>query len=126
MLGMNRHTGAPLDGNGHLAQSIGDILSTPLGTRPMRRDYGSLLPELVDAAANPSGRLAVFAATAIALKRWEPRLRLTKVGFTRGALPGQFSLELEGVRTDLPRSAASVSLSVPLSLSAASRSPANA
>jgi len=124
MKGMNRTVGKAIDGTAHLIQSIGDILSTPIGSRVMRRDYGSLLPELVDAAANPSGRLAVFAATAIALKRWEPRLKLTKVGLELGDTPGQFTLQLEGIRTDLPPAGAAASLTVPLSILAASRSPA--
>lgn len=123
MKGMNRTSGAAIDGTLHLIQSIGDILSTPIGSRVMRRDYGSLLPELVDAAANASGRLAVFAATAIALKKWEPRLRLTKVGLELGASSGQFELQIEGDRLDLPPTAAAVTLAVPLSLSS-SRSPA--
>jgi len=124
MKGMHRSSGAAVDGTAHLAQSIGDILSTPIGSRVMRRDYGSLLPELVDAAANPSGRLAVFAATAIALRRWEPRLKLTKVGLELGDAPGRFTLQLEGIRADLPAAGALESLSVPLNLPAAARSPA--
>ncbi len=32
MMGMDRATGAALTGDAHLAQSIGDILTTPLGT----------------------------------------------------------------------------------------------
>jgi phage baseplate assembly protein W len=50
--GMNRTTGAPLDGDAHLAQSCEDIVTTPLGTRVMRRDYGCLLAELVDRPLN--------------------------------------------------------------------------
>src|SRR5205085_4848634 len=116
MKGMNRTRGTAVDGTLHLVQSIGDILSTPIGARVMRRDYGSLLPELVDAASNPSGRLAVFAATAIALRRWEPRLKLTKIELTRSAPDGQFDLQLEGIRLDLPPAAAAANLSVPLSI----------
>ena len=52
MIGMSRETGTALDGNAHLAQSIGDILSTPLGARVMRRDYGSDLPDLIDRPLN--------------------------------------------------------------------------
>jgi phage baseplate assembly protein W len=123
MKGMHRSTGKPLDGTAHLIQSIGDILSTPVGSRVMRRDYGSLLPELVDAPANPLTRLAVFAATAIALAKWEPRLKLTKVGLSVGLAPGQFELELDGQRLDLP-GAPAATLAVPLNLSASSASPA--
>lgn len=48
MLGMNAHTGQPLAGLDHLRQIIADILSTPLNTRVMRRDYGSRILELID------------------------------------------------------------------------------
>ena len=45
---MNRETGAAISTVEHIGQSIRDILTTRLGTRVMRREYGSLLPELVD------------------------------------------------------------------------------
>ncbi|NBO96416.1 MAG: phage baseplate protein, partial [Betaproteobacteria bacterium] len=41
MLGINAQTGQPLAGIDHLRQSIRDILTTRIGTRVMRRDYGS-------------------------------------------------------------------------------------
>lgn len=44
MTGMSATTGRALTEREHLAQSIADILTTPLNTRIMRRDYGSLLP----------------------------------------------------------------------------------
>jgi uncharacterized protein len=122
MIGVDRHTGKPLDGTAHLAQSIGDILRTPIGTRTMRRDYGSLLPELVDAPANEATRLAVFAATAIALARWEPRIRLAKVALDLGEIAGQFLLLLEGARTDLPaQTDRALALSIPLDFTASTR-----
>ena len=55
MIGTHAATGKRLEGNAHLAQSIADILTTPLGTRLMRHDYGSLLPELIDQPALLSG-----------------------------------------------------------------------
>ena len=48
MIGVDASTGRALDGMQHLGQSIGDILMTPMGSRVMRRDYGSLLTELID------------------------------------------------------------------------------
>lgn len=115
MRGMDAATGKPLEGTAHLIQSIGDILSTPIGTRVMRRDYGSLLPELVDQPANDFTRLRLFAATAIALLRWEPRLRLKRVRFApRAGDPGAFDLDLEGERTDVPPANSLVRLTFPL------------
>lgn len=34
---MNRSTGAALATSAHISQSIGDILTTPIGSRVMRR-----------------------------------------------------------------------------------------
>lgn len=35
-----------------IKQSIQDILTTPIGSRIMRRTYGSLLPQMIDAPFN--------------------------------------------------------------------------
>jgi phage baseplate assembly protein W len=40
MRGMNRETGKAMEGRLHLMQSLGDIFTTPIGTRVMRRWYG--------------------------------------------------------------------------------------
>ena len=48
MRGMNDRTGKHNDGFEYLKQRIRDILSTPLGSRVMRRNYGSeRLKELI-------------------------------------------------------------------------------
>lgn len=112
MTGMNRKTGAALDGEAHIAQSIADILTTPLGTRPMRRDYGSRLFELVDSPLTPASRLLWIAATAGAIRRWEPRVSLEKLSLTLSAA-GQVILSLIARRTDLPGNPR-VQLSIPL------------
>ena len=101
MIGMSRETGTALDGNAHLAQSIGDILSTPVGSRVMRRDYGSDLPDLIDRPLNGETLVDVYAATADALARWEPRLRLTRVSIA-DAVAGHLILVLEGETADGP------------------------
>jgi uncharacterized protein len=79
MKGMNAATGEQLSDMAHLRQSIQDILSTPLGTRVMRRDYGSRLFELVDKPMSPSLVADIQAAVAMALTLQEPRIRLTQV-----------------------------------------------
>lgn len=85
MTGMARSTGRGLSFEAHLAQSVADILSTPIGARVMRRDYGSRLPRLIDAPLNGETQIEVFAATAEALARWEPRLRLVRVSIDTAA-----------------------------------------
>ena len=115
MLGMDRSTGAPLDGDAHLAQSIGDILTTPVGTRVMLRDYGSMLFELIDRPINAATRLLFLAASADAIARWEPRIRLTRVNFSTTGADGRAALDIEGYRTDRPAGANSFTrLAIPL------------
>ena len=113
MMGMDRFTGAPQDGIEHLAQSIGDILTTPIGSRGHRRDYGSMLFELIDQPLNAATRLLAYAATAAAIRRWEPRFRLTRVRIDAGA-EGQVSVGVEGERTDLPSANSRVVFSSPI------------
>jgi phage baseplate assembly protein W len=79
MRGMSREAGTSLGGFDHLRQSVVDILTTPKGSRVMRRDYGSNLPRLVDRPVNQSLIAALRAETVNALAKWEPRLRCERV-----------------------------------------------
>jgi phage-related baseplate assembly protein/phage baseplate assembly protein W len=80
MTGTSRMTAAALaDTGAHIVQSIGDILSTPVGSRVLRRAYGSRLADLFGRPVNRQTLLEIYAATAEALARWEPRIRLTRV-----------------------------------------------
>lgn len=94
---MNRETGTDLTGLKHLKQSIIDILTTPIGSRVMRRDYGSHIFFLVDKAANPHNVLRVYVAVAEALERWEPRFILSRVTVDEVQANGRLSLTLEGI-----------------------------
>jgi hypothetical protein len=85
----------------------------------MLRDYGSLLFELIDAPFNMATRIRLYAATALALLKWEPRIRLTRVGIERGAEPGQIILGVEGERTDRPGPNSFTRLTLPLRFPAA-------
>ncbi len=93
---MSNTSGKALDGLDHLYQSIRDILTTPIGTRVMRREYGSRLFDLIDRPTEPGLLIEVHAAVAEALDRWEPRFRLTFVSATF-ATAGQVSIDLRGV-----------------------------
>ncbi|HFH3294280.1 TPA: GPW/gp25 family protein [Pseudomonas aeruginosa] len=96
MIGLDRRTGQPLSGVAHLKQSIEDILTTPLGARRMRPEYGSKLRRLVDLPVNDGWKSAVQAEVARALGRWEPRLRLERVRVV-AVMGGRIDLELAGV-----------------------------
>lgn len=96
---MNSHTGQRLGLRAHIAQSMADILTTPLGSRVMRRDYGSLVPELLDHPNNELTRLRVYSAAASALAKWEPRVHVASMNLLHGEAPGQCLLQLRGTLT---------------------------
>ena len=96
MHGMNKRTGQPLEGMAHLKQSIIDILTTPIGTRVMRREYGSRIYQLVDNPMDDEFAIELFAATAEALEKWEPRFRLEQVQIDNIS-EGKVTLLLSGV-----------------------------
>lgn len=104
-IGMSATSGAALADIAHLRQSVATILFTPVGSRVMRRSFGSLLPELIDQPDNATTRVRLFAAVAGALMRWEPRLRISRVQLASGARPGTAELVLDGtyVPTDGPQ-----------------------
>ena len=80
MTGMDRHTGHALtDEIADIRQSVGDILTTPLGSRVMCRDYGSILPDLVDQPLHDATLLRAYAATVIAVTKWENRIRVQRI-----------------------------------------------
>ena len=111
MSGMNATTGRAVDDVAHIRQSIKDILTTRIGSRVMRRDYGSLLPELIDHPANPANLLRLQAASIMAILRWEPRVRITRTAFQIG-MDGTATLELEGQRRDGQRAGQPLNLAV--------------
>lgn len=77
--GLDSRSGATIGGLDHLRQSVTDILTTPIGSRVMRRDYGSDLADLIDGNLTPLTLALIYAATAEALARWEPRLEVTRL-----------------------------------------------
>ncbi|RAH37525.1 baseplate assembly protein [Halomonas sp. SL1] len=99
--GMNAENGRSLERLEHIQQSVRDILTTPIGTRVMRREYGSLLPELIDRPLSDALLLQAYAATVMALLRWEPRLRVAAVHRSVSTTqPGRATLEIQGQTTD--------------------------
>ncbi|MDF7673523.1 GPW/gp25 family protein [Acetobacteraceae bacterium ESL0709] len=95
MAGIHAQTGKALDDLAHVRQSIRDILTTPLGSRVLLRDYGSRLFELVDSALTASGRMAIYQAVVTAFVLWEPRFSVQKVEVTSGT--GSMALDLTGI-----------------------------
>lgn len=98
-IGMNRETGGALTDLDHIRQSVRDILLTPVGTRVMRRQYGSLLSALIDQPQNEALRLQIMSACYLAILKWEPRVKLTAISF-ESYINGAMVVELSGNRTD--------------------------
>lgn len=115
MIGMNASTGKQLDGTAHLAQSVGKILCTPLGSRIRYRDFGSALFHLIDFPANAANVMLLRAATALALRKWEPRLSIAKIGVSGTFADGTLTISIAGKRTDVAAPNTQVSLSIPIS-----------
>lgn len=114
MIGMNRRTGRAIDDEAeHIRQSIGDILTTPVGSRIENRPYGSRLPDLIDHPGNPANRLRLVAASIMAIVRWEPRVTVqaARVTIDQG---GAASIDLDAVRRRGPRSGSPFNIVVPL------------
>ena len=99
--GMDARTGDILTGWADVEQSIATILTTPIGTRVMRRKFGSELMELIDRPMNDRVILAAYAAVAVAIARWEPRFSLTQCDLIEASAEGVLSIRLGGVY--LPR-----------------------
>lgn len=95
MRGMDANTGRSLSGIEHLKQSVRDILTTPIGSRVMRRGYGSRLFQLIDNPINSETIADIIAESSDALKKWEKRVVVTKVEVVSGQ-PGQVILNIIG------------------------------
>ncbi|CAN7593745.1 GPW/gp25 family protein [Variovorax paradoxus] len=98
MTGVSGITGRRIARSDHISQSIADILTTPIGERVMRRNYGSYIPQLVDHPATAANRLRLIAASAQAIIKWEPRTRVQRVTVSIDA-QGRCGLHI--VRRDL-------------------------
>lgn len=98
MVGTNSSTGKALSGLDYLFQSIADILSTPLGSRVMLRDYGSRLFDLIDTPVNAFSLIDIYQATVEALRKWQPDFKVANVSVLSSDA-GSVTLSLNGVYT---------------------------
>ena len=93
---MNAETGKIIYNREHLRQSIFTILRTPIGSRVMRREFGSLLPFMLDKPITHSTFIEIYAATADALAKHEPRLELQRVSID-SIEESRFSISIVGI-----------------------------
>lgn len=113
---MNRQTGGSTTTLEHICQSIADIITTRIGSRVMRREYGCQLVDLIDQPGNAATLLLAYAAITMALMRWEPRIRISRVQLTSANMAGQYELTLDAT---IKNTNEQQSLRIPLTLGAA-------
>ena len=65
-----------------------------------RRDYGSHIPDLIDQPMNGATLLRLSAAAFVAVRRWEPRVRVTALRFGVGAVAGQLTAAIDVALVD--------------------------
>lgn len=99
-IGMDATTGASIADMDHIRQSIEKILTTPRGSRVMRRNFGSIIPDLVDRPLNDKTRMQLIAASVIAIAEWEPRIELRQVLLSLTG--GMVVLTIDAMRKDGP------------------------
>ena len=110
-LGMNSQTGLSISEVEHIRQSVRDILVTPVGSRVMRREYGSLLSQMIDQPQTPALELQIKVACYMAVLKWEPRVILSSVT-TERSFDGRMTVTLTGQHNDTGQP---LSLTIPVS-----------
>ena len=95
--GMDQETGRLLTGWAHCAQSIAVIVTTAIGSRVMRRDFGSDAPALQDRPGVAREVARHYQAIARALRKWEPGFRLRKVRLVALGAGGVAEIVIAGV-----------------------------
>ncbi len=109
-LGMHHKRGSAVTDADHIAQSITDVLMTPVGSRVMRRTYGSNVVPLLDAPLNDATLMRLRVAIVSALLAWEPRISITRVTFEDPTAAGGLVATIQYQRTDISGAAGSVTL----------------
>ncbi len=92
---MNVNTGKKISEIAHIKQSIANILSTPIGSRVMRRDYGSRLFERIDQPINGELIAEIYSDIVEAISTWEPRFEVEQV-ILQSIDKGKIIIDLEG------------------------------
>ncbi|WP_433647177.1 GPW/gp25 family protein [Kosakonia pseudosacchari] len=110
-IGLSRSTGGTITDAEHISQSLSDILRTPVGSRVMRRDYGSLLSAMIDQPQTPALELQIKVACYFAVLKWEPRITLSAVTTERQS-DGRMVVSLTG---EIASTGDALSLTIPVS-----------
>ena len=97
-----------------IQQSLQDIITTPIGSRVMRRNYGSLIFVLLDKPINDVLVLKCYSAIYAAVTTWEQRVDINQIKL--------YSVQGNGLVFDIETvyrvSGQSMNLRIPLNMGA--------
>lgn len=79
MADFDRRTGAPIDNLASAFQGVEIVLSTRIGSRMMRREFGGGVVELLGRALTPTLFAVWQQLIGTAIDLWEPRFRVRKI-----------------------------------------------
>ncbi|WP_394689051.1 GPW/gp25 family protein [Hoeflea sp.] len=79
MAGIDRSTGRVMSNYDHALQSVEVILSTRIGSRAMRRQFGGGVAEILGRAVTPPLFALFQQLVATAIDIWEPRFRVRQI-----------------------------------------------
>ncbi|MCF9034713.1 GPW/gp25 family protein [Acinetobacter nectaris] len=112
---ISKETGAALETElESIRQSIQEILSTPIGSRIMRRQFGSDIPNLIDQPLNQVLVLRVYSAIYTPLILWEQRISIENISINQIAA-GSLDVDLEAVHIATNQT---LNLNIPLRMGA--------
>ncbi|ATO19997.1 baseplate assembly protein [Acinetobacter sp. LoGeW2-3] len=113
---MSRYNGSELTELEHIRQSLEDIATTPIGSRLMRREYGTLLASLMDQPIGQALYLKIYSTLYSAYVRWEDRIEISQISVAE-LNKGQLILDVIGF---LKTNGNEVNMSIPVKLGAVS------
>lgn len=111
---MSRYTGAEIAELEHIRESLEDIATTPIGSRVMRRNYGTLLFNLIDQPISEALYLRIYSTLYAAYVRWENRIEISQIQVVE-LNKGQLILDIVGF---LKSSGSEANMSIPVNLGA--------
>lgn len=111
---MSRENGKKLLVIDHIRQSLADLISTPIGSRVMRRNYGTLVANLIDQPTSEALILKCYSTIYSATLLWEPRIQINQMNIGQ-INQGKTELTIEAT---LVETGENVNLNIPVSIGA--------
>ncbi|MFX7294381.1 GPW/gp25 family protein [Acinetobacter baumannii] len=112
---MSRNSGSLITEIESIKQSIEDIVTTPLGSRIMRREYGSIVADLIDQPMSEVLKVKIYSAIYTPVSRWEKRISIENLKIS-DVFSNGLQLDLEAVHT---LTGQSLNLNIPLQMGSA-------